>query len=220
MQFANRLEAGRQLAQMLAHEPQSHFDIILGLPRGGVIVAAEVATQFLCPLDVILVRKLGLPFHEELAIGAIDENCRPVLNDDLIRIYDLKTRQLNELISEQCREIHRRKDAYAAYRTSQDLANKSVLLVDDGIATGATLRASIAYVRTQKPKWLAAAVPVAAADTIDSIETLLDQLYCLYTPVFLDGVGQWYDEFSQVSDAEVIETLKAHQESLRKQKSA
>lgn len=208
MRFSNRSDAGRELADMLKKEDLPPIDLVLGLPRGGVIVAAEVARQLDTALDVVLVRKVGLPGHEELAIGAVAEDMEPIFNSELLHIYNVKKKQLTSLVDLQKEEIFRRQKLYAPYRLGAELKGKSILLVDDGIATGATVRAAIQYLRQKQIHWLAVAVPVAAAETIDSLTPHLDGMFCLFNPLFLDGVGQWYDSFEQITDQQVILTLK------------
>lgn len=211
MIFRNRQDAGLKLAIWLKEKSLPPIDIVLGLPRGGVLVANEVAKGLGVSFDVVLVRKLGLPGHEELAMGAIGEDFTAVLNDDIISFYDVTQSQIDHEIRVQSQEILRRKKLYGVWRPNINLTAKSVLLVDDGLATGASMRAAIASLRQKKVGWLGCSVPVGAADSCRLIEAMVDGFYCYQMPLFFSGVGQWYEDFRQTTDDDVAKIMRSSQ---------
>ena len=208
MIFKNRQDAGIKLAHWLLGKALPPIDIVLGLPRGGVLVAVEVAKILRVSFDLVLVRKLGLAGHSELAMGAIGEDFKAVLNDDIISFYNVSQSQIDHEIRVQSQEIARRKKLYEAVRPGLHVTGKSVLLVDDGLATGASMRAAITTLRQKKVGWLGCAVPVGAADSCRLIEGIVDGFYCYQMPIFFSGVGQWYQDFRQTTDAEVTAIMK------------
>jgi putative phosphoribosyl transferase len=208
MRFHDRADAGRHLAAHLAGYANRDDVVVLALPRGGVPVAFEVARALNAPLDVFLVRKLGVPGHPELAMGAIASGGIRVLSDDLI--YDLGIpREAVEAVSARERlELERRDAAYRAGRPIRQLRDRTVIIVDDGLATGSTMEAAIKAVRVNAPARIVAASPVAAADTCDRLRHVADDVVCVQTPSPFQAVGLWYERFDQTTDEEVIDLLQ------------
>lgn len=182
--------------------------VVLALPRGGVPVAAELARALGAQLDVFVVRKLGLPGHEELAMGAVAPGGVLVLDNRLVRGLGIPDEVLQETVEKELRELERREAAYRAGRPPLDLEGKTVILVDDGLATGATMRAAALALRKYKPARVVVAVPVASAETCDEFRADVDEIVCALTPSPFHAVGLWYDDFSQTSDEEVRELLR------------
>jgi len=182
--------------------------IVLALPRGGVPVAHEVATSLGAPLDVFLVRKLGTPGHRELAMGAIASGGVRVLNDDVVRWYGIPEGAINAVARNEQEELERREREYRRDRPPRDLRERTVILVDDGLATGSTMRAAVEAVRLHKPARVIVAVPVAAAETCREFRALADEIVCAKTPEPFSAVGQWYVDFSQTTDDEVRALLE------------
>lgn len=205
--FQDRFHAGRLLSQQLgpyAHRPDV---IVVGLPRGGVPVAFEVARALNAPLDVFIVRKLGLPGHAELAMGAIATGGVRVLNKQIVEELNIPDSVIDAVAHEQERELRRREVAYRGHGDSPGIAGKTVILVDDGIATGSTIRAAARAIRHQKPARLIIAVPVAAVAAAHQLRAEADQLVILSTPREFVAVGEWYENFEQTSDSEVTALL-------------
>lgn len=207
MRFRDRIEAGQRLTEDLAAYIGRPDVIVLGLPRGGVPVAAEVARALHAPLDVMIVRKLGVPGEEELAMGAISTGGVRVLNDDVIYAYQVSPEAVAAVTAREQHEVTRREQLYRKDRPLLRLEGKTVILVDDGIATGATMRAAIAAVRVQRPARIVVAVPVAATETCAALREIVDELVCVFSTEAFFGVGLWYDYFPQISDDEVREML-------------
>jgi putative phosphoribosyl transferase len=208
--FSDRVSAGRLLAPPLAHLRAKH-PVVLALPRGGVPVAAAVAEALDAPLDLILVRKIGAPYQPELAIGAIGEGPTPLveLDQGTIAALGVPSDYVAAEEAEQRRELERRQLAYRGSRPPLELAGRTVILIDDGIATGATMRVAIAAARLRKAASVVVAVPVAAPEAAAELAVLADEVVCLETPKFLYGVGAHYGDFTQVTDAEVTACLAA-----------
>ena len=200
--FTDRADAGRQLAALLAHLRDQRA-LVLALPRGGVPVAYEVAHSLKAPLDVLNVRKLGVPWHEELAMGAIATGGVRVLNNDVIIAAGITASQLDEATARERLEVDRRERLYRGGRPAPDLRGRTVILVDDGIATGATVRAAISVVRAQNAARLVLAVPVAQDSIATELAREVDELVCVIRPGDLYAIGLWYDEFPQLTDREV-----------------
>jgi putative phosphoribosyl transferase len=205
--FRNRAEAGRTLARMLSDYADRDDVVVLALPRGGVPVAYEVAKELGAPLDVFVVRKLGLPGHEELAMGAIAGGGVLVLDDNLIRRLGVGNAELEQAVALELRELQRRERIYRHGQGQLDLAGKTVILVDDGLATGATMKAAALAVRQLDPARIVVAVPVASRQTCDEFRADVDEVVCAVTPEPFHAVGLWYEDFSQTSEDEVRELL-------------
>ncbi len=203
----DRTAAGEALADALADRFSNVNALVLALPRGGVPVAYEVARRLNAELDLMLVRKLGAPGQRELAAGAIASGGIRVLNQSVIDGLGISERELDRVAEEERRELERREGLYRDRRPHPDVAGRSVILVDDGVATGATMRAAIAALRQQQPKEVVVAVPVAAADTLAILAREADEVVCLATPSPFWAIGQWYRNFDQVSDDEVRRLL-------------
>jgi putative phosphoribosyl transferase len=205
--FRDRGEAGRVLARELDRYAGRDDVVVLALPRGGVPVAHEVAKALGAPLDVFVVRKLGVPGHRELAMGAVASGGALVLDEGLIRSLRIGDAEIQQTIAAELRELERRERAYRDGRDLPELAGKTVILVDDGLATGSTMRAAALAVREHHPARIVVAVPVAAAETCDELRDEVDEIICAVTPRPFHAVGLWYDDFSQTSDEEVRELL-------------
>ncbi len=201
--FRNRQDAGRQLAQKLQRFAGRDEAIVLGLPRGGVPVAREVARILRLPLDVLIVRKLGVPGQEELAFGAIASGGVRVLNADVVVGAGIDALSIERVTAEQLRELTRRELAYRGHRPYPILDGKVVILVDDGIATGSTMLAAVRSVRAHAPGSLVLATPVAAPESLKALAGEVDEIVCLIAPRQLQGIGEWYEDFSQLSDDDV-----------------
>ena len=209
MLFQDRTDAGRRLARALV-KYMAHRPVVLALPRGGVPVAAEVATALDAPLDLVLVRKIGVPTQPELAMGAVTdgENATIIRNSEIIEFCGVHEREFDAVCNEELAEIERRRERYLGDRARAEVKGEVVIVVDDGIATGATILAAVRAVRERKPKELVLAVPVAPLDTIAKLRAEVDDIVCLETPGDLGAIGYFYRDFHQVSDEEVIATLK------------
>jgi predicted phosphoribosyltransferase len=205
--FPNRTEAGRLLAGKLQKYAGRDDVIVLGLPRGGVPVAYEVARQLNVPLDVFIVRKLGLPGFEELAAGAIASGGVRVLNEDVIRALPHADEVIESVTARETAELERREQSYRDGRPAPELRDRVVILVDDGLATGATMRAAVKALRQHDIAKIVVAVPVGPPDTYREFEDEADEIICATVPEFFQAVGQYYEDFSQTSDEEVRELL-------------
>ncbi len=204
----DRAAAGQLLAENLEEYRSRPDVIVLALPRGGVPVAAVIADALGARLDLMLVRKLGLPAHRELAMGAIAAGGIRVLNDDVVRMHDVSVATIDAVASTEARELARRDQAYRAGRPWPQLRGQCVILVDDGLATGATMRAAVDAVRQQQAAEIVVAVPVAPADTVRQLAHLADRVVCPFTPEPLYAIGQWYVDFDQTSDEQVLCLLR------------
>lgn len=205
--FQNRLEAGRKLAEKLS-EYGGRDVIVLAIPRGGVVIGYEVAKELNASLDIITPRKIGAPNNPELAIGAVTQNGSVILNPEVILYLGVPEKYIEQEKCRQIKEIERRMSKYRGDEVYPKLEDRIVILVDDGIATGATMRAAIASIRRQKPSMLIMAVPVGARDTIFSLKREVDKLVCLSTPEPFYAIGQFYRNFEQTTDDEVITLLQ------------
>lgn len=205
--FRDRTEAGQLLAAELTKYANRDDVLVLGLPRGGVPVAYEIAKALNAPLDICLVRKLGVPGQKELAMGAIAPDNVIVLNQEILRSLEISRETLLDVAAEEKQELERRDRKYRGDRPHPEVHDRVVILVDDGIATGSTLRAAVATLRQRQPQKLVAAVPVAPPSTCASLKEILDEVVCLSTPDPLYSIGMWYKDFSQTSDEEVQQLL-------------
>ena len=208
MPFRDRRDAGRQLAAALAHYRAKHA-VVLALPRGGVPVAAEIATVLNAPLDLVLVRKIGVPYQPELAMGAIADAGDPLVvrNDDVIALAGIEESEFIAVRDAELAEIERRRKRYLGHRQRVDVAGRVAIVVDDGIATGATTRAALRATRLRNPKELVLAVPVAPTEALAALGEEADHVVCLEDYESFGAIGLYYFDFRQISDQEVIETL-------------
>jgi predicted phosphoribosyltransferase len=208
MSFTNRTEAGRRLARALAGYRDRH-PVILALPRGGVPVAAEVAAALEAPLDLVLVRKIGLPGQPELAMGAVVDGAAPIIvrNDDVIRRAGIDESEFKAVCDRELMEIERRRARYIGDRPRPDVAGRTVIVIDDGIATGATTRAALRALRMRKPGRLVLAVPVAPTDTLADMRREADEVVCLEDHAVFGAIGFFYADFRQTSDRDVMDAL-------------
>jgi len=208
MIYRDRRDAGRRLARELAHYEKDE-PVVLALPRGGVMVAAEIAKTLDAPLDLVLVRKIGAPFQPELAMGALVDGSHPhiIRNDDIIASAGISEQAFKQACQAELAEIDRRRKLYLADRPRSELEDRVVIVVDDGIATGATTRAALEAIRERKPRKLVLAVPVAPTSTLEELSGLVDKIVCLQSHEPFYAIGLYYDDFRQVSDSEVIDIL-------------
>jgi putative phosphoribosyl transferase len=205
--FRDRREAGRLLAAQLSAYASRPDVLVLALPRGGVPVAAEVVRALGAPLDVFVVRKLGVPGHEEFALGAIATGGVRVLNDDVVQALRIPDRVIDAVAAKEQEELARRERLYRGDRPPLDVRGRTVILVDDGLATGATMHAAIKALRQQQPARIVVAVPTASPETCDELKREVDEVICATTPDPFYAVGLWYEDFSQTTDEEVRELL-------------
>jgi predicted phosphoribosyltransferase len=205
--FPNRAEAGRVLATKLSKYAGSDDVIVLGLPRGGVPVAYEVAQSLRVPLDVFMVRKLGVPGFEELAVGAIASGGVRVLNEDVVRALPNADEIIDAVTERENLELERREQQYRSNRPAPEISGRTVILIDDGLATGATMRAAVKALRQREAARIVVAVPVGPPDTCKEFEDVADEVVCASAPEFFQAVGQYYEDFSQTSDDEVRDLL-------------
>ena len=210
LRFANRREAGAELASRLRHYAGRNDVVILALPRGGVPVAFQIAEELDAPLDIFLVRKLGMPGHQEYAIGAIASGGVRVLSDEVIRLYRIPDSTIEAIAAEEQQELERREREYRKGAALISLRDRVVILVDDGLATGSTMRAAVRAVRQHHPARVVVAVPVGAAETCREFADITDETICARTPEPFSAVGLWYVDFSQTTDAEVQLLLREH----------
>ena len=208
MIFRDRIDAGRQLAAKLRHLKERN-PVVLALPRGGVPVGFEIAQALGAPLDLVLVRKIGVPWQPELALGAVTDGDDPsvFIDRDLSSELAIPEDYITEETELQMEELERRKRAYRAGRAPLDIAGRAAIVVDDGIATGATMRVALQATRRRNPSWLVVAAPVAAPDTIASLRPEADEVVCVESPAGLSSIGFYYRDFHQISDAEVTDIL-------------
>jgi len=204
----DRREAGRALAELLSEYANRSDVIVLALPRGGVPVAYEIATRLSLVLDVFIVRKLGFPGHEEYAMGAIASGGIVVLNESVTQDFNVKQSSIDAVLESEKKELVRREYLYRENKPFPSLLGKTVILVDDGIATGSTMKAAILAIQQKNPTDIIIAVPVAARSTCDEMAALVKTIVCPLQPIDFNAVGLWYNDFSQTTDKEVMELLK------------
>lgn len=205
--FLDRRDAGKRLAEELTHYRGKNV-LVLGIPRGGVIVAAEVARALQAPLDVIIPRKIGAPFNEELAVGAAAPDGTVIFDERALSLLNLTKSDLQEQIERERKEMERRSRYYRRGRGALDCRETTVILIDDGIATGMTVKAALQSLRKQEPAALVLAVPVASREAVAELRLLVDDLICLHAPAAFYAVGQFYEDFRQTTDEEVIAALE------------
>ena len=208
MKFHDRTDAGKQLAEKLSTYRSRDDTVVLGLPRGGVPVGFAVAEQLGLPMDTFVVRKVGVPGHEELAMGAVASGGVVVKNDEVIEKLGIPDRVFDDVARREEDEIKRREQMYRGHRTPLPLEGRVGIIVDDGLATGATMRAAVRAVRQRDPREIVAAAPVATPETVSQLEQLADRVVAVEQPTALDGVGAWYEDFQQITDPEVREVLE------------
>ena len=207
MTFENRTDAGRRLASLLEEYRDRKDVIVLGVPRGGVVVAFEVASALKAPLDIFVARKLGVPWHKELAFGAVASGGVKVLDAEIVETLGISDADIERGIASERRELERRERSFRGGRPPLKVAGSTVILVDDGIATGSSIRAAISALRQLKPARLVVAIPVAPVATCNQLRMDVDQLVCVLMPETFFGVGEFYDDFTQVTDGEVVDLL-------------
>jgi putative phosphoribosyl transferase len=212
--FRDRREAGQRLARELARYAHQKEVTVLALPRGGMPVAYEVARSLNAPLDLLLVRKLGVPGQEELAMGAIASGGVSVLNRDVVALAGVSEKVIEAVAARERREIERRERVYRGGRPALALTGRTVILIDDGLATGASMRAAVRAARSQRPARIVVAVPTAPPETCESLGQEVDEVICILRPSRFRSVGTWYDDFSQTTDAEVQQLLEEYSRSL------
>ena len=208
--FRDRREAGRTLAILLRKYSGRSDVIVLALPRGGVPVAFEVGEALGAPLDLFLVRKLGTPGHRELAMGAIASGGVRVLNPEVVHWYGITPNAIDMIAREEQQELERRENAYREGRPPAPVEGRIVILIDDGLATGSTMKAAVQAVKQRKPARVVVAVPVGARETCEELSTMADEVICARMPEPFAAVGQWYLDFNQTTDEEVRELLRSH----------
>jgi len=206
--FTNRVQAGRLLATKLTHFQNNPIALVLGLPRGGVPVGLEVARALHLPLDVFLVRKLGVPGQEEFAMGAIASNCDPIFQTQILSRLNLSQERIQEVVEREGFELARRENLFRMNKPPLNLKEKIIILVDDGVATGSTMLAALQAIKHQHPARLVVAVPVAAVDALQQLRPLADEIVCLNIPEPFHCVGFWYEDFQQTTDEEVLSCLE------------
>ncbi|MDR5725856.1 MAG: phosphoribosyltransferase [Terriglobia bacterium] len=206
--FHDRVDAGKRLAKLMANYANRKDVLVLGIPRGGVPVAFEVAQALHAPLDILLVRKLGTPGQQELAMGAIATGGVRIINDQLVADLGITKEQVAEAVAAQEAELQRREQLYRGVRPGISVAGKTTILVDDGIATGSSMLAAITALRALRPEKIVVAVPVAPSHSDEQIKKTADEFICLYQPGLLFSIGQFYDDFSQTEDADVRSLLE------------
>ncbi|WP_431997728.1 phosphoribosyltransferase [Streptomyces fungicidicus] len=214
MRFRDRRQAGRELAARLRErrdEGALPHPVVLALPRGGVAVAAEVAHALDAPLDVLVVRKIGAPFHEEFGVGAMAGDGVPVFDEDSLLRLGLSESDLAAVVARERAELRRREERYRQGRPPPDTRGRTVIVVDDGLATGSTARAALRALRARDPGRLVLAVPVGAAEGLALMRSEADEVLCLHEPAAFMAVGQWYEEFDQLTDEDVLDALHQRQ---------
>ncbi|MFF4353152.1 phosphoribosyltransferase [Streptomyces sp. NPDC001530] len=214
MQFRDRRQAGQELAErlrILQEKGALPHPVVLALPRGGVPVAREVARELQAPLDVLVVRKIGAPFQEELGVGAIAGDDPPLFDTWILDRLGLTEAGLAGVVERERKELRRREERYRQGRPAPELRGRTVIVIDDGLATGSTARAALRAVRRQEPERLVLAVPVSSQEAADLMRQEADDVVCLYRPSAFMAVGEWYEDFGQLTDDDVLEALQSAQ---------
>jgi putative phosphoribosyl transferase len=206
--FPDRSTAGQALARELSQYAGRNDVVVLALPRGGLPIGFEIAHALHVPLDIFLVRKLGVPQYEELAMGAIASGGTRVLNESVVEDLRITAEQIEETSRREKRELERREQVFRDGRSAVPVSDRICILVDDGLATGSTMRAAVMALRKQNPKRIVVAVPVASGEICEEFQALVDEVVCLYTPEPFMAVGRWYDDFAQLTDEEVRDYLE------------
>jgi len=206
--FSNRKEAGQKLAQKLMHYQGDKSSLVLGIPRGGVEIGFEVASVLKVPLDVVVTKKIGFPGNPEFAIGAVGYGKMVILHEEVLRQHHIPQDYLDREVEKLDAEIRRRYETYRAEKGIPQVSGKNVIVVDDGIATGSTIEAAVGFLRTQQPKKIVIAVPVVGVDSAEKLRHKVDEFVCLAIPRFFMAVGQFYDDFPQLTDEDVQRLLQ------------
>lgn len=211
MQFRDRKEAGRELAEQLRIRQEKGIlphPVVLALPRGGVAVAREIARALEAPLDVLVVRKIGAPFHEEFGVGALAGDDPPLFDEDTLYRLGLSEADLAPVVARERKELKRREERYRQGRPAPQLRDRTAIVVDDGVATGSTARVALRAVRNQQPERLVLAVPVCAPEAAEELRREVDDFVCLHQPRLFSAVGEWYEDFGQLTDNDVLQALR------------
>ncbi|MGN9758215.1 phosphoribosyltransferase [Streptomyces sp. SD31] len=211
MQFRDRREAGQELAELLRIRQEKGVlahPVVLALPRGGVAVAREIARVLQAPLDVLVVRKIGAPHHEEFGVGALAGDGPPLFDDQTLHRLGLSEADLAPVVDRERKELRRREERYRQGRSAPRLRDRTAIVVDDGVATGSTARVALRAVRHQEPERLVLAVPVCPPEAAEELRRLVDDFVCLHQPRLFSAVGEWYQDFGQLTDADVLEALR------------
>jgi predicted phosphoribosyltransferase len=214
MQFRDRDEAGRELAEQLRVRYENGtlpHPVVLALPRGGVAVAREIARALEAPLDVLVVRKIGAPFHEEFGVGALAGEDPPLFDEQSLYRLGLSEADLAPVVERERKELRRREERYRQGRPAPRLRGRTAVVVDDGVATGSTARVALRAVRNQGPERLVLAVPVCAPEAAEELRRVVDEFVCLYQPSLFSAVGEWYEDFGQLTDTDVLEALRGEE---------
>lgn len=206
--FRDRIDAGEQLAEKLLHYKAQENAVVVGLPRGGVPVAYEICQHLNLPLDIVCPRKIGAPGNKEFAIGAITETGDGIFDADVIERLDIPQIYIDKEVEKQKKEALYRLETYRKGMPPRNFKGKTVIIVDDGLATGSTMKAAIKSIRSEGAEEIVVAVPVSPPDTLDEIEAIVDEVVCLGTPLYFQAVGQFYNDFSPTEDEEVIALMK------------
>lgn len=214
IRFSDRRDAGKKLAQKLRHYAGRPDVLVMALPRGGVPVAYEVSRLLNVPMDIFIVRKLGLPGREELAIGAIATGGIRVLNDNVIRLLNVPEEVIRFVAERELQELQRREQSYRGDRPAPQVRDRTIILIDDGLATGASMRAAVKGLRAQHPARIVVAVPAAAVEVCEAFRHEVDEIVCAMTPEPFQGVGRWYEDFRQMTDDEVRSLLEESNQQL------
>lgn len=211
MRFRDREQAGQELAEQLRIRQEKGIlphPVVLALPRGGVAVAREIARALEAPLDVLVVRKIGAPFHEEFGVGALAGDDLPLFDEESLGRLGLSEADLAPVVERERRELRRREERYRQGRPAPELRDRTAIVVDDGVATGSTARVALRAVRNQRPERLVLAVPVCAPEAAEELRRQVDDFVCLHQPRLFSAVGEWYEDFGQLTDADVLEALR------------
>ncbi len=211
MQFRDRREAGRELSEQLRIRQEKGIlphPVVLALPRGGVAVAREIARALEAPLDVLVVRKIGAPFHEEFGVGALAGEGPPLFDETTLARLGLTEARLAPVVERERKELRRREERYRQGRPAPELKDSTAIVVDDGVATGVTAHAALRSVRRQEPERLVLAVPVCSPEAAEVLRREVDELVCLHRPRSFSSVGEWYEDFAQLTDDDVLEALR------------